>query len=439
MTPIQIAYFKHFMYDKGLERSFQRYYHTCPIKGSPRGDKDGNPESIEEYLLQTTVEDVIMKAFIFYPSGTGNSSYEYWKGIDEQWQAYIKMNESNFSNDSWPNLRKSFAILRQNWDIPYYWRKENLESTEEVYKRMKIDLPLPIPELCWKHGYQPNAKRGDSGLIDYDIHNAKDGDFVVRTRQTKNGGIVRTIFIIKEVVPYDPLTSELTPQQLHRDFDPAKNNIYIAYLHARYTSNGESFRTDFNESLHSVIDDECTTEKYRIAFKEEENIMTLKLADEHLAWNPATKTIVPLLDALKAKNDEEEPLIDFDTYSDPLADIEFVELDHPSKGLSLREGTISVNIRSGSFKISFSRNDSKRLKERNFVYARLGKVGGSIVIMLNYDQGVRVAWNDGYMNINSKALIEKLRELLDIKERLVYLNIEKISDCKEYITYKLTK
>ena len=157
MTPIEIAYFKHFMFDKRLERSFNYYYKTRRIKGSPSGDKYGNPEKIEEYFLKTTVEDVIMNAFFFAPTNNNAQritvTYDYWKDIDDKWQEYMRQNESNFSNDSWPMLRKSFAILRQNWDMPYYWKRENLESTEEVYKRMHIELPLP--EFRWTHGYVP--------------------------------------------------------------------------------------------------------------------------------------------------------------------------------------------------------------------------------------------------------------------------------------------
>ena len=143
------------MMDKCLDRSFRSYYYKRRIKGSPRGDRDGNPESFEEYLTKTSVENVIMKAFYFSPLNNSETrttyTYDYWKDIDDKWQEYMKSNASNFTNDAWPLLRKTFAILRQNWDEPYYWKRENLESTEEVYKRMHIDLPLP--ELRWPHGY----------------------------------------------------------------------------------------------------------------------------------------------------------------------------------------------------------------------------------------------------------------------------------------------
>lgn len=156
MTPVEIAYFKHFLFDKSIERSFVSYYRKYRIKGSEKGDRYGNPESIEQYFLKTTVKDVIMKAFTFYPTNSlsrSNFTYDYWKDIDDKWQEYMKQNENNWTNESWPNLRKTFAILRQNWDLSEYWKRDNLESTEEVYRRMNIHLPLP--ENRWEHGYAP--------------------------------------------------------------------------------------------------------------------------------------------------------------------------------------------------------------------------------------------------------------------------------------------
>ena len=170
MTPIEIAYFKHFMYDKGLEKSFQYYYRKNPVKVNQRSNVNVNPESIEQYLLQTSVEDVIMKAFTFYLSGTAlreTCTFDYWKNIDDQWQEYMRAMADNFSNDSWPQLRRTFAILRQNWDVPGYWRKENFESTVGVYKRMNINLPLP--ENCWEHGWNakaPKEEKAETAIAD---------------------------------------------------------------------------------------------------------------------------------------------------------------------------------------------------------------------------------------------------------------------------------
>lgn len=161
MTPVQIAYFKHFLYDKGIHRLYTDCYRKFRITGSPRGDKDGNPESLEKFFLETTVENVIMKAFTFYIARHFKpiNDHDYWDNVNSSWLLYIRDNENNFSNDCWPLLSNTFSILRQNWDLPLYWKRDNFESTEEVYARMEISLPLP--EFRWKHGYMPKSLAAD--------------------------------------------------------------------------------------------------------------------------------------------------------------------------------------------------------------------------------------------------------------------------------------
>jgi hypothetical protein len=260
MTPIEIAYFKHFMYDKGLEKSFLFYYRRNPIKGSPKGDKYANPESIEQFFLRTTVKDVIMKAFTFYPSNTAvkeNSTFDYWKNIDDQWQDYMHSMASNFSNDSWPLLRKTFAILRQNWDIPGYWRKENFESTEEVYQRMHIDLPLP--EILWEYGYIQH-QRADAELIRFSISEAKDGDVIVRIKRSENGFIRRWIILFRELV-----SCEVEGAQVQR---------LMAY--AYYNCSSGKMKIG-GETRSKIVDPEAKNVAFRLAFEGERKTLMDKL------------------------------------------------------------------------------------------------------------------------------------------------------------------
>lgn len=431
MTPIEIAYFKHFMYDKMLERSYQYYYRKNRVLGSLKGDKDGNPESIEQFFLQTSAKDVILKAFTFYPSGGAyreDSTFDYWKKIDDQWQQYISSMSGNAINDSWPMLRRTFAILRQNWDVPFYWQKENYESTEEVYKRMHINLPLP--EFCWSHGCQP-PQRSDAELIKYSIHDAKDGDFVVRTRRFENGGIGRTTFIIKEVVTYDPDTSEFLPNQLHCNYDPEKKNVHIAYLHAAYNQMSADFRTTLTagRQIHAVINDDSEITKYRLAFEGEINAMTEKLAENGLAWNPDRKEVVPLSEAMDEKEDAPE--------------IDFVEFDKNRRVFNaLTRGIMSVNTRSHSWRVIINRTDTKDIKKKQVKYAMVGntKSGETMLMFCNNSKGIPIIYNsDGYYNVNSRQFCDHLKRLLSFSDDLAYLCIEKVSEKIDSITYKVTK
>ena len=136
MTPIQIAYFKHFLYDKGIQRIYISLYRSKRIKGGPEGDISGNPVSLEQFFSEQPYFRVIMNAFYFT---TGSQyGYDYWKEINKQWMKYWDMNENNFSNEKYSILGGTFGILRQNWDSKEYWKPETKEQT---YKRMGIEPP----------------------------------------------------------------------------------------------------------------------------------------------------------------------------------------------------------------------------------------------------------------------------------------------------------
>lgn len=142
MTPVQIAYFKHFLYDSGLNKMYVYRYRHHRIKGGPEGDSEGNPESIEQFFMKQPFFRVMMKAFYFEM----NSQYghDFWKEQDKKWHKYWELHEDNINNPNYVNLKGSFSILRQNWDKPQFWKSENLESPEEVYKRMGIEPPIPL-------------------------------------------------------------------------------------------------------------------------------------------------------------------------------------------------------------------------------------------------------------------------------------------------------
>jgi len=136
MTPIQIAYFKHFLYDKGIQRIYIHLYRSRRIKGGPEGDSSGNPESLEQFLSSQPYFRVIMNAFYFIAGS--QYGYDYWKEINKQWIKYWDMNENNFSNEKYSLLAGTFGILRQNWDLKDYWK---VETKEQTYKRMGIEPP----------------------------------------------------------------------------------------------------------------------------------------------------------------------------------------------------------------------------------------------------------------------------------------------------------
>lgn len=129
MTPVALAYLKHFLFDQSLRKYFIVNYKKYHLKD--------NPESIEQYLMNANIGTVFLKAFFFFTSGT--PSYDYWKDVNDKWLKYWEINKSNVYNTNWMFLKGSFAILRQNWDD--YSDKPKIESFADTYKRLNVVSP----------------------------------------------------------------------------------------------------------------------------------------------------------------------------------------------------------------------------------------------------------------------------------------------------------
>lgn len=140
MTPIQIAYFKHFLFDKGIQRIYISMYQQRRLRGDEKGDKSANPESIEQFFKDVHASKVIMKAF-YFPINS-DYGFDYWTKLNDQWKEYWDIHKENFSNDKYVTLKGTFAILRQNWDNREYWKAESKETT---YHRTGIEPP-PVKE-----------------------------------------------------------------------------------------------------------------------------------------------------------------------------------------------------------------------------------------------------------------------------------------------------
>ena len=159
MNPVEIAYFKHFLYDKGLQSKYIYNYRNY------RDADRGNPESLEDFLQIVSSEDVVLKAFIFFMHTIGNRksnrpSHFFWSGINKDWQTYLNMNRNNYNNNKFRRLVGTFSILRQNWDKENYFEDE---SKEDTYKRMSInpdDENLPMKPVTPTHKEEKDPLEG---------------------------------------------------------------------------------------------------------------------------------------------------------------------------------------------------------------------------------------------------------------------------------------
>ncbi len=101
----------------------------------------GNPESLEQFFLDIPYEKVLTKAFYMQPGS--QYGIDFWREQEERWKQYWELNQNNINNQSYIIFKGSFGVLRQNWDKPAFWRKENLETNEQTYERMGIEPPMP--------------------------------------------------------------------------------------------------------------------------------------------------------------------------------------------------------------------------------------------------------------------------------------------------------
>lgn len=136
MTPVQIAYFKHFMFDKGIQGLYISFYKSHRVQIPDEYDYV-NPESLEQFLKDQPKHRVLLNAF-YFPT---NSFYgkTYWEDINKKWLKYWELHRDNFQNDKYITLKGSFAILRQNWDAKQYWK---IESVNDTYKRIGVEPPV---------------------------------------------------------------------------------------------------------------------------------------------------------------------------------------------------------------------------------------------------------------------------------------------------------
>ena len=84
MTPVQIAYFKHFLFDRGIQAVYISMYRKSRIKGS---GNTANPESLEKFLQDTPPFRALTHAFYFQVNS--NFGYDYWNDLNNKWKKYI--------------------------------------------------------------------------------------------------------------------------------------------------------------------------------------------------------------------------------------------------------------------------------------------------------------------------------------------------------------
>lgn len=109
----------------------------------------------------------------------------------------------------------------------------------------------------------------------------------------------------------------------------------------------------------------------------------------------------------------------------------------------LLDGFISVNIRSGSARVSFNSTVSEEIIKSGLKRFRIGQYGTEKALFFVFDNDVNgMEWRVNAKNVcfSSKELVVRIMDFFAIKEEYTQLVISKnMANKKDYLTYKITK
>lgn len=349
MTPVQIAYFKHFLYDAGVNRMYVYRYRHFRIKGGPEGDENGNPESLEQFFMEQPHFRVIMKAFYFEI----NSQYghDFWHEVNKKWLKYWELHEDNINNPNYINLKGSFSILRQNWDKPQFWKSENLDSLEETYKRMGIEPPIPLDSA--------------SSLCKFKV-----------------GDIIQS-HISDEVQTITAITAE--------GYELEDGGIV-----------------------------EFDKEKYWMKIDEKPGSIEEEEKEEEMDTNDFSE-VPEAQEEQKAQND-----------GSLLEGFSLVETANSIGGRKMSSNTVSVNLRNGGYRITFSTKVSEKLRKNAYKFVKLltKQDTKEVALIFNNQSGCVVSIKKNpssdtrNVTINSKEIVEHIHKFYGLKKVNDYFTLE---------------
>lgn len=109
------------------------------------------------------------------------------------------------------------------------------------------------------------------------------------------------------------------------------------------------------------------------------------------------------------------------------------------------EDKISFTYTATQKKLTFNVTTSERIREGGYQYLRVGTTGFSNEIYFVFckkqtPDSLAVNINDKRISINTKFVVNKLNDILDLGSRSQHLKIsDNVSNSEEYLTFKVTK
>ena len=145
MTLIEIAMFKNFVKDRGMDELFINLYVKYRLKQ--------NPLSVETYLVQADAANVMLSAFYWLTNS--HFGYDFWQDFQKRWDRYRVEKLGEYPMCDIRNFKGKGKVLRHNWDSPQFWKTEarvdsaerygvildanEIKRIENEYKRQNID------------------------------------------------------------------------------------------------------------------------------------------------------------------------------------------------------------------------------------------------------------------------------------------------------------
>lgn len=123
MTLVELAMFKTFTIDRGMDEMFISLYTKYRLKE--------NPVSIEEYLIKADPANVFMSAFYWVTNS--RFGYDYWQDFQRRWDRYRKEKVNEYPMKDVANFKGRGKSLRTNWDNPKFWHVNGRLDTAERY------------------------------------------------------------------------------------------------------------------------------------------------------------------------------------------------------------------------------------------------------------------------------------------------------------------
>lgn len=127
MKPYEVAMFKKFLENMGVDTVYINMYRKNKVIG--------NPESLEKFLYTTPTNEVCTKAFYFIANS--DYGYDYWTNAGKKFLEYVTDEwDEDHANDWWRMRGSRRKLLKKNYDAIEFWKYESRTAARQRIAEM---------------------------------------------------------------------------------------------------------------------------------------------------------------------------------------------------------------------------------------------------------------------------------------------------------------